>query len=324
MNILVTGGLGYIGSHTVKELLNNSFYPVVYDNLSNGIKEAFIGGDFVYGDLSNKEQIRYCFEKYNINAVIHFASSILVEESVSNPLKYYKNNMINGINLLEIMLEYNVKKIIFSSSAAVYGEPQEIPITESNPIFPINPYGKTKAIFENILEDFDRAYGLKYIILRYFNAAGADPNGLLGENHNPETHLIPKILKKCLYDNVIVNVYGTDYPTQDGTCIRDYIHVTDIARAHVLALNKLNNDMNSSIFNIGSGIGYSVREVIQTIESVTGKKIKIVESEKRFGDPAILLASTEKINKELGWKSKFGDLYTIIKTAWDWFQKHNK
>jgi len=330
MNILVTGGAGYIGSHTVKELSAKGYCPITYDNLSEGHREAVFGGEFVEADLSNEVKLRETFQKYHIDAVMHFAASCLVGESAENPKKYYHNNVVVGLNLLKVMLEYKIKLFIFSSTAAVYGEPKELPISEEHPLLPVNPYGRTKEIFESILAEYDRAYDLKYISLRYFNAAGADPEGKIGEDHNPETHLIPLVLKQALsYEQEIQSnsinplmIFGTDYPTPDGTCIRDYIHVTDLAHAHILALEVLNKKMESQVFNLGNGNGYSVREVIEVAKKVTGKKIPAIEVKRRPGDPAILVASSEKIKRELGWKPKFPELEKIIEGAWMWHKKN--
>ncbi len=326
MNILVTGGAGYIGSHTVKELLAKGYWPIIYDNLSEGHREAALGGEFVEADLSDEVKLSETLEKYPIDAVMHFAASCLVGESVENPQKYYHNNFANGLNLLRVMLKYKVKKFIFSSTAAVYGEAEEVPIAEDHPLAPVNPYGRSKAIFEGVLADYERAYGLKYISLRYFNAAGADLEEKIGEDHNPETHLIPLVVKQGLSTGQEIQcnsinplkVFGADYPTPDGTCIRDYIHVTDLAHAHILALEALGDGMESKVFNLGNGNGYSVREVIEAAKKVTGREIPVVEAERRQGDPAILVASSEKTKRELGWKSKFPELEQIIESAWKW------
>lgn len=332
MNILVTGGAGYIGSHTVKELLAKGYWPITYDNLSEGHREAVLGGDFVKADLSDGGRLRDTFEKYPIDAVIHFAASCLVGESVKNPQKYYGNNVTAGLNLLRVMLEYKVKRFVFSSTAAVYGEPKEIPILEEHPLTPVNPYGRSKAMFEKVLADCDRAYGLKYISLRYFNAAGADSEGRIGEDHRPETHLIPLVLQAALRNNSFpqspnhsnkeVRIFGTDYPTPDGTCIRDYIHVADLAYAHILALEAINDKMESQFFNLGNGDGYSVKEVIEVASKVTKKQIPVIESKRRPGDPAVLVASLEKIKRELAWKPKFPELEKIIESAWEWHKSH--
>ena len=335
MNILVTGGAGYIGSHTVKELLAKGYWPITYDNLSEGHREAVLGGEFVKADLSDEGRLRETFKKYPIDAVMHFAASCLVGESVATPQTYYQNNVVNGLNLLKVMLEYKVKLFVFSSTAAVYGEPKEIPIFEEHPLTPVNPYGRSKAMFENVLADYDRAYGLKYICLRYFNAAGADSDGKIGEDHNPETHLIPLVLQAALrvdkpnnsfsellsYSNRAVKIFGANYPTPDGTCIRDYIHVTDLANAHILALEALKDDVESQAFNLGNGDGYSVREAIEVARKVTKKEIPAIERERRPGDPAVLVASSEKIKRTLGWKPQFTELERIIESAWMWHKE---
>jgi UDP-glucose 4-epimerase len=319
--ILVTGGAGYIGSHVVKELLLQGHHPIVYDNLQTGHRKAVKGALFIEGDLADEKRLKETFHQYSMDAVMHFAADCLVGESVKNPLKYFNNNVKNSMQLLEIIEEYNIKKFVFSSSAAVYGEPESIPIPEEHLCIPTNPYGETKWIFEKVLQDFRDLGRLDYISLRYFNAAGADPEGEVGEDHSPETHLIPLVLKAALNGD-LVPVYGTDYDTPDGTCIRDYIHVTDLAQAHILALNKLKEGGISGIYNLGNGNGYSVKEVIETARRITGKKISSIESPRRPGDPARLVASSEKVRKELGWFPKYPDLETIIETAWRWHRNH--
>jgi len=321
--ILVTGGAGYIGSHVVKELLRQGHQPIVFDNLQTGHRKTTKDALFIEGDLSDQKKLKETFQAYQIDTVIHFAADSLVGESVQNPLKYFNNNVKNSLNLFEIMEEFKVKKIVFSSSAAVYGEPKEIPIPENHPCVPTNPYGETKWIFEKILEAFHVAGKIDYISLRYFNAAGADPEGELGEDHSPETHLIPLVIQAAL-NGTPVPVYGTDYNTPDGTCIRDYIHVTDLANAHILALRKLEQENISGIYNLGNGNGYSVREVIETVKKVTGRKIAAVDSPRRPGDPARLVASSDKIKKELGWIPKYSDLETIVETAREWHKNHPK
>jgi len=319
--ILVTGGAGYIGSHVVKELLKSGYEPIVFDNLQSGHREAVRDTIFVHGDLSDFESLKKLFFNYEISAVMHFAADCLVSESVENPWKYYKNNLANSLKLLEVMESFNVKNFVFSSSAAVYGEPKEIPIKEDHPCSPTNPYGETKLIFEKILDAVSKAGRLNYISLRYFNAAGADPEGELGEDHSPETHLIPIVLKAALSGDA-VPIFGTDYDTPDGTCIRDYIHVTDLASAHILALKRLEKGSGGGIYNLGNGNGYSVREVIEVAERVAKKKISVIESKRRAGDPARLVASSEKIGKELGWVPKYPELEAIIETAWKWHRNH--
>ena len=321
--ILVTGGAGYIGSHVVKELLRQGHQPIIYDNLQTGHRKAAQEATLIEGDLADQEKVRETLHSYPINAVMHFAANCLVGESVKDPIKYLNNNVRNGLQLLELLEENNIKKFIFSSSAAVYGEPEGIPITDEHPCIPTNPYGETKWIFEKVLQTFQDLKKLNYISLRYFNAAGADPECELGEDHSPETHLIPLVLKAALNGDS-VPVYGTDYNTPDGTCIRDYIHVTDLAQAHILALNKLEEEGTSGIYNLGNGNGFSVREVIETARKVTGRQIVSIESSRRPGDPARLVASSEKISKELGWVPKYPELETIIETAWRWHRNHPK
>jgi UDP-glucose 4-epimerase len=319
--ILVTGGAGYVGSHVVKELFRQGHQTIVYDNLQTGHRKAAKDTVFIEGDLADQERLRETFLSYPVDAVMHFAADCLVGESVKDPLKYFINNVKNSLQLLEILDDININKFVFSSSAAVYGEPEKIPIPEEHPCIPTNPYGETKWIFEKILRTFQGSGKLNYISLRYFNAAGADPDGVLGEDHFPETHLIPLVLKAALNGDA-VPIYGTDYDTPDGTCIRDYIHVIDLAQAHILALNKLKEAGISGIYNLGNGNGYSVKEVIETARRVTGKKIISIESSRRPGDPARLVASSEKIRKELGWVPKYPDLETIVETAWRWHQKN--
>jgi len=321
--ILVTGGAGYIGSHVVKELLGQGHQPILYDNLQTGHRKAARDALFVEGNLADQERLKETFLSYPIDAVMHFAADCLVGESVKDPLKYFENNVKNSLQLLDIIEEHNIHKFVFSSSAAVYGEPEKIPIPEEHPCIPTNPYGETKWIFEKILQTFQDLGKLNYISLRYFNAAGADPEGALGEDHFPETHLIPLVLKAALNGDS-VPIYGTDYNTPDGTCIRDYIHVIDLAQAHILALNKLEEGGISGIYNLGNGNGYSVKEVIETARKVTGKKIISIESSRRPGDPARLVASSEKIRKELRWVPKYPDLETIVETAWRWHRNHPK
>jgi len=319
--ILVTGGAGYIGSHVVKGLLHQGHQPIIYDNLQTGHRRAVKDAIFVQGDLADSEKLTNTFRSYAIDSVMHFAADCLVGESVKDPLKYFKNNVKNSMQLLEIAEECHVTKFVFSSSASVYGEPKNIPIQEDDPCAPTNPYGETKWIFERVLQSFSEMRKLEYISLRYFNAAGADSEGELGEDHSPETHLIPIGLIAALNGDS-VPVFGTDYETPDGTCIRDYIHVTDLAQAHILALQRLEEGAISGIYNLGNGNGYSVREVIETIKKITGKKIVSVESKRRPGDPARLVASSEKVKKELGWAPKYPDLETIVETAWQWHRNH--
>ncbi|MBA7496303.1 UDP-glucose 4-epimerase [subsurface metagenome] len=321
MKIIVAGGAGYIGSHTVQELIHEGFDVVIFDNLSTGKKELVVGGELVVGDLNDKKSLKKAFSSRDIGAVLHFASLIQVGESYIDPKKYYTHNLISSLNLLEVMLEAGVKYFIFSSSAAVYGIPKKVPIAESHPLNPINPYGQTKFFVEKILQDYDKAYGLKFISLRYFNAAGADPDGRLGEKHKPETHLIPNLLLFVLGKKNNFNLYGTDFHTPDGTAIRDYIHVTDLAKAHVLALRHLLATSKSEFINLGVSKGYSVLEVIKKTEAITEKNISYREKPRRKGDVPILLASKNKAERILDWHPQYSDIETIIKTAWKWHKK---
>lgn len=318
MNILVTGGAGYIGSHVVKEILKKGHKPFILDNFSKGHKEAIAGGEIIVGDLKNKEFIDRIFQDYKFDSVIHLAADSLVGESVERPDKYYQNNLIGSINLLEAMKKSNINKLVFSSTAAVYGNAKEIPIRENSITEPKNPYGRSKLFFEEILADYDQSFNFKYISLRYFNASGADPDGNIGEDHDPETHLIPIVLETALGKREKLEIYGTDYDTRDGTCIRDYIHVNDLARAHLLAVEALAEGSDSNIYNLGSGTGYSVKEVIETARKVTDKNISAEPSERRPGDPPVLIASSAKIKEDLDWQPKYDDLNTIISTAWKW------
>jgi UDP-glucose-4-epimerase GalE len=322
MKILVCGGAGYIGSHTVKALLQEGFEVVIFDNFSTGSKELLVGGEIVAADLEDKEAIQGVFRSREIGAVLHFASLIQVGESFLKPQKYYTHNLSTSLNLLEAMLGAGVKKFIFSSSAAVYGIPRQTPIPESHPLIPANPYGQTKLFVERILQDYDRAYGLKSISLRYFNAAGADPEGQLGEMHDPETHLIPNILLFLLHKKGTFELYGKDFPTPDGTAIRDYIHVTDLASAHVLALKRLLVTPESDFINLGTNQGESVLEVIRKTEEVTGLKVVYKNLPQRWGDVPVLLASRDKADQVLRWKPRYSLLETIIETAWNWHKKH--
>ncbi|MGB2929412.1 MAG: UDP-glucose 4-epimerase GalE [Desulfobacterales bacterium] len=322
--VLVVGGAGYIGSHMVKDLLDTGYDVITLDDLSTGHRELLPGGEFIEGGLGDTVLLDNLFSTHTISAVMHFAAFSLVGESVEKPLKYYRNNMAATAELLDSMIRHNVKRFIFSSTAAVYGEPVEIPITESHPRNPTNPYGASKIAVERMLKDCDSAYGLKYISLRYFNAAGADKSGKIGERHRNETHLIPLALEVATGRRENIKIFGANYPTPDGTCIRDYIHVSDLTGAHLLALKSLLSGGNSAVYNLGNNRGYSVREVIELARKVTGKPIPAIEADKRPGDPAILIASSDKIKKKLGWKPKYEDLETIIKTAWKWHQKEAK
>ncbi|AKS39578.1 UDP-galactose-4-epimerase [Anoxybacillus gonensis] len=320
--ILVVGGAGYIGSHVVKQLVETNSV-VVLDNLSTGHRYLVDKrAVFVHGDLGDRATLVRIFEKYPIDAVMHFAANSLVGESVVEPMKYYKNNVAATLTLLETMMEYGVKRFIFSSTAAVYGIPNVDIITEQCPTLPINPYGRSKLMIEHMLSDFASAYDLRYVVLRYFNAAGAHVSGDIGEDHDPETHLIPLILQHLLGLRDKISVFGTDYDTPDGTCIRDYIHVMDLAEAHILALHALLADQKkTAVYNLGNGLGYSVKEVIDMCERVTEKKATIEYTARRPGDPARLVASSEKISRELGWQAT-RSLEEIITTAWNWHKKH--
>ena len=318
MRVLVTGGAGYIGSVVSEQLVNDGHDVAVYDNLSKGHRDAVVAGArFVEGDLLEAEKLRSTLNENRIDAVIHMAAFSLVGESVEAPAKYYHNNVVAGLVLLDAMRDCGVKRIVFSSTAATYGEPEAQPIFESAPTNPTNPYGETKLTFEKAMHWYERAYGLRYASLRYFNAAGASEK--CGEDHDPETHIIPITLQVAAGKRPQVEIYGDDYPTADGTCIRDYIHVIDLARAHILALDVLNE--RSAIYNLGcGGDGYSVRDVIDTARRVTGKEIPVRMGPRRPGDPAVLIASSDKIKSELGWQPQFQDLGVIIESAWRWMQ----
>lgn len=317
-NILVVGGAGYIGSHMVKMLLAAGHHVVTLDNLSGGYEDAVLGGDFVFCDIANRLSLDRLFTRYHFDGVMHFASFIQVGESVRKPGKYYQNNVAATLNLLDAMVAYEVKSFIFSSTAAIFGEPQYVPIDEQHPKQPINPYGLSKWMIEQILGDYDRAYGLKSVCLRYFNAAGADPDGELGERHNPETHLIPLVLQAASGRRDAITVYGQDYETPDGTCLRDYIHINDLCQAHLLALEQLLNGADSAAYNLGNGAGFSVKEIIDIAEEVTGKKIPVLMGKRRAGDSARLVADSKQAQKILGWQPQYADLATIIAHAWQW------
>lgn len=322
MNILVCGGAGYIGSHMVAYLLENGHEVVVLDNLQTGHKDSLLGGKLYIGDLKDNEILDKVFTENKIDAVIDFAANSLVGESVENPLKYFDNNIGSTIKLLEAMNRHNIKYIVFSSTAATYGEPENIPILEQDKTFPTNPYGESKLAVEKILKWCDKAYGIKYTALRYFNACGAHIDGKIGEDHKPESHLIPIILQAALGKREKILIFGDDYNTKDGTCVRDYVHVSDLASAHLLALKRLKNGGESKIYNLGNGKGFSVKEVVDVARKVTGINIKAEIAARRAGDPATLIASSEKAIKELGWEPKFNSLETIIETAWKWHKNH--
>ncbi len=320
--ILVTGGAGYIGSHTVRELRERGMDVVVYDNLSTGHIESIGDTPFVKGDLFDVDLLRKTFRDYGVDSVIHFAAYSLVGESMTNPAKYYHNNVAGTLSLLDAMIAENVKYLVFSSSAATYGDCGDGLITEESPQNPTSVYGQTKLMMEQFMQDYDKAYGMKYVALRYFNAAGAHVSGEIGEAHNPESHLIPIILQVANGKRDHIGIFGDDYPTPDGTCIRDYIHITDLADAHIKALEYLKNGGKSTHYNLGNGNGFSVKEVIDTVEKVTGIEIKREITARRPGDPASLVASSDKIKKELGWKPKFDTLDSIVASAWKWHNSH--
>jgi UDP-glucose 4-epimerase len=322
MSILVTGGAGYIGSHMIAELLDKNEEIVVVDNLQKGHKNAVLGGKFYQGDIRDGEFMDRVFTENSIEAVIHFAADSLVGESVTMPLKYYCNNVHGTQCLLEKMKDYNVRYIVFSSTAATYGEPENIPILERDRTFPTNPYGETKLAVEKMLKWCDTAYGIKSVALRYFNAAGAHKSGEIGEDHKPESHLIPIILDVALGKRESIQIFGDDYETPDGTCIRDYIHVSDLARAHSLALDSLRKGSESTVYNLGNGVGFSVKEVVEVARKVTGHKIPQTIVPRRAGDPAVLVASSQKIKDELKWNPTENDLKTIIASAWEWHKNH--
>ena len=321
-NILVVGGAGYIGSYMAKYLSMNGYMPVVLDNLVRGHPHGAKYGPFFKASMNDSTLLHKIFSDYPISAVMHFAAFSYVGESVEEPARYYQNNVANTIALLEAMVEMNIGNFIFSSSSAIYGEPIEIPITEDHPREPINPYGRTKLMVEQILDDFRTAYGLESVCLRYFNAAGADPDGDLGEDHNPETHLIPLVLKTALGQRPHIDVFGNDYPTPDGTCIRDYIHIEDLAQAHLLALERLLAGLPGGQYNLGNGEGHSVKQVIDIARHVTGKEIPARIVARRPGDPAVLISSSQKAIRDLGWKPQFPDLEAIAETAWAWHKNN--
>lgn len=318
--ILVCGGAGYIGSHVNKELHREGYETVVFDNLIYGHREAVKWGTFIEGDLANVDDIENIFRKYQIDAVCHFAAFAYVGESVEEPEKYYGNNVANTLNLLKVMKRHGCKKIVFSSTCATYGEPRHVPITEDMPQNPVNPYGASKLMVERILKDYEKAYGMNYIVLRYFNAAGADPDGEIGESHNPETHLIPLVLDAAGGGRQSVKVFGKDYDTRDGSCIRDYIHVNDLAKAHLLALRHLESGKGSGCFNLGNERGISVFEVIDSVKRLTGRDIIVEPVRRRPGDPAILVGSSKRARTVLGWRPIYTDIDEIVRHAWYWHE----
>ena len=321
--ILVCGGAGYIGSHAVRQLIDRGEEDIIVDNLETGHEDAIHPqAKFYKVDIRDEEALDKVFAENKIDEVIHFAANSLVGESMTNPLKYFNNNVHGTEILLKVMVAHDVKKIVFSSTAATYGEPKNIPILESDETNPTNAYGETKLCMEKMMKWADKAHGVKYISLRYFNVAGAHESGEIGEDHNPETHLIPLILQVPLGKREFISIFGDDYETHDGTCIRDYIHVTDLADAHILAVHKLREGSESNIYNLGSGNGFTVKEMVETARKVTGHPIPAKEEPRRAGDPSTLIASSEKAKDILGWKPKFDDLETIITTAWNWHKNH--
>lgn len=321
--ILVTGGAGYIGSHTVKALEEEGYGVVILDNLIYGhqdLVERNFKAELIVGEIGDRQLLSRLFSTVKIDAVMHFAAYAYVGESVVEPAKYYQNNVLGSIALIESMREHGIHNMVFSSTCATYGIPQYVPIDEEHPQNPINPYGFSKVVVEHVLKDYDRAYGLKSIVFRYFNAAGADPNGALGEDHSPETHLIPIVLEVAGGQRAQATIFGTDYDTPDGTCVRDYIHVSDLATAHVLGLAYLLEQQQSNLFNLGNGNGFSVREVIESAKRVTNRSIPVLECDRRVGDPPILIGGSSKAVQVLGWQPKYAQLDTIITHAWNWHQ----
>ena len=318
-NILIIGGAGYIGSHTVNLLKKSGYAPIIYDNLSKGYREVpdILGVKFIEGDLGDRAKLKEVFEEGKIEAVMHFAAFIEVGESVQKPSEYYDNNVVRVLRLLDQMVESNVKYFIFSSTAATFGEPVKDKIDEAHQQLPINPYGQTKLMVEKILADYDKAYGLKSVILRYFNACGSDEDGIIGESHTPETHLIPLILQAASGKRESIKIFGDDYNTKDGTCVRDFVHVYDLAKAHILGMEKMFKENKSLNYNLGSGEGFTVKEIIEKVKEVTGKDFRVEIVGKREGDPAILVADSTKAKNELEWSPKYS-LEAIIKSAWKW------
>ncbi|MCE9562235.1 MAG: UDP-glucose 4-epimerase GalE [Planctomycetes bacterium] len=321
MRILVTGGAGYIGSHTVKQLLARGHDVTVFDNLSAGHKAAVPAERLVTGDLRDIDHLDQLLMTSRIDAVVHFAALTYVGDSVKEPARYYTNNLIYSLNLLDRCRRNGIGKFVFSSTCAVYGVPDVVPITESEKRNPINPYGNTKLAVERALADYAAAYPIGFCALRYFNAAGASPDGTIGEYHDPESHLIPLVIQAAMGKRPHIEIFGTDYPTPDGTCVRDYVHVDDLATAHILALEKITPGTGQA-YNVGIGRGYSVREVIRAVEEVSGKKVTVKEAPRRTGDPAELVANADKIRRELGWVAKYTDLRSIVETAWNWHRTH--
>lgn len=322
--ILIVGGAGYIGSHVNKLLNKNGVETIVFDNLEKGQKEAIKWGTFEQGDLKNREDIKRVFDKYDIEAVMNFAAYIEMAESVKDPEKYYYNNLVNTLNLLSVMKQFGTRYFIFSSTAGVFGMPDKIPIEENDRRIPINPYGQTKFMIENVLMDYEKAYDFRYVIFRYFNACGADHEAEIGENHNPESHLIPILLQAAKGERPGATIYGNDYPTIDGTCVRDYVHVEDLAEAHFLGLQHLKGGGESKFYNLGNGKGFSNKEIVEAVKRVTGKDFPVEYGPRRPGDAAKLVASSEKASRELFWTPRYTNIDEIIKTAWAWEKKRAK
>jgi UDP-glucose 4-epimerase len=321
MKILVVGGAGYIGSHMVKMLVDSGHEPVTFDDLSSGFRDAVLGGELIQGSIADTAAIASVMAVHRFDAVMHFASFIQVGESVRNPSIYYRNNLSNTLNLLDAMVAARVKRFIFSSSAAIFGEPAYVPIDEKHPQKAMNPYGASKQMVERALQDYDHAYGLRSVCLRYFNAAGAHPEAAIGERHEPETHLIPLVLQAASGRRDSVQVFGRDYDTPDGTCIRDYVHVVDLCNAHLLALELLERSNESAAFNLGNGDGFSVLEVIAAAEKVVGRKVKVVDAPRRAGDPARLVADSRAARERLGWSAAYREIEVIVEHAWRWEQR---
>ena len=324
MRILVTGGAGYIGSHTCKALANQGHTVVTYDNLSTGHRELVRWGDFVYGDILDTQRLRACIRQHRIEGIIHFAASAYVGESVIDPGKYFRNNVCGTLSILDAMRDEGVPYIVVSGTCAVYGSPEIMPITEDTPTNPINPYGTSKLFMERMLTDYEKAHGIKWMSLRYFNAAGCDPDGETGEWHEPETHLIPRALMAAMGQIPALEIFGDDYPTPDGTCIRDYVHVTDLADAHVRGIESLVLGEKGQSINLGTGQGFSIRQVLATVEDVTGKTVPHVMSARRAGDPPVLVADATKAVERLGWQLKYSTLHSILNTAWAWDNRRKK
>ncbi len=322
MNILVVGGAGYIGSHMVKMLSQAGHHVVTLDNLSTGYRDAVKYGEFIEGDIADTPMLDKVFTATTFDGVMHFASYIEVGESVIDPGKYFRNNFSNTLNLLDAMVRHDVKNFIFSSTAAIFGEPEYVPIDEKHPKNPINPYGKSKLMVEQALDDYEKAHGLQSVCLRYFNAAGADPDGELGERHNPETHLVPLILQAASGRREAISIFGRDYSTADGSCVRDYIHIVDLCSAHLIALTKLVKGSGSKRYNLGNGNGFSVVEVIEVVKEVTSKSFNVIEAERRPGDPATLVADSTLAKSELNWLPEYDDLSVITQHAWEWETSH--